>query len=59
MTGSRYEKARKTTVTFTIGPHELRMFNQDMKRVVEPGLFDIMARPNSVDLKSVVLDVTG
>ena len=47
------------TVTFTVGPHELRMFNQDMKRVVEPGLFDIMTGPNSVELKTVVLNVAG
>jgi beta-glucosidase len=47
------------TVTFTVGTKALRMFNQDMKRVVEPGLFDIMAGPNSVDLKTVVLTVAG
>jgi len=45
------------TLTFTVGTRELRMFNQDMKRVVEPGAFDIMAGPNSVDLKTVVLTV--
>jgi len=47
------------TVTFTVGTKELRMFNQDMKRVVEPGLFDIMAGPNSVDLKTAILTVSG
>jgi hypothetical protein len=30
-----------------------------MKRVVEPGLFDIMTGPNSVELKTVVLNVAG
>jgi beta-glucosidase len=29
-----------------------------MKRVVEPGEFDIMTGPNSVDLKSVLLTLT-
>jgi len=28
-----------------------------MKRVVEPGIFDVMAGPSSVDLKSVNLVV--
>jgi hypothetical protein len=28
-----------------------------MKRVVEPGAFEIMVRPNSVDLKSATLEV--
>ncbi|MEJ0043354.1 MAG: glycoside hydrolase family 3 C-terminal domain-containing protein [Rhizomicrobium sp.] len=30
------------TLTFTVGTHELRMFDENMKRVVEPGAFDIM-----------------
>ncbi len=28
-----------------------------MKRVVEPGAFDIMVGPNSVDLKTAVLNI--
>ena len=28
-----------------------------MKRVVEPGVFDIMTGPNSVDLKSTILTI--
>jgi beta-glucosidase len=47
------------TLTFSIGTRELRMFNYDMKRVVEPGAFDIMVGPNSVDLKTAVLTVAG
>jgi beta-glucosidase len=47
------------TLTFTVGPHALRMFNQDMKRVVEPGAFDIMVGPSSADLKTAVLTVAG
>ncbi|HEY9231063.1 MAG TPA: fibronectin type III-like domain-contianing protein, partial [Blastocatellia bacterium] len=30
------------TVTFAITPDKLWFWNRDMKRVVEPGLFDIM-----------------
>lgn len=45
------------TVTFTIKPSDLWMFNTQMKRVVEPGTFTIMAGPNSVDLKNTVLTV--
>ncbi len=45
------------TVTFTLTPEALRFWNIDMKRVVEPGKFDIMAGPNSTDLKSTVLTV--
>jgi beta-glucosidase len=47
------------TLTFSIGTRELRMFNYDMKRVVEPGAFDIMVGANSVNLKSAVLTVAG
>ena len=47
------------TLTFTVGTRELRMFNYDMKRVVEPGAFDIMVGANSVDLKTAVLTVAN
>ncbi|TWB39585.1 glycoside hydrolase family 3 N-terminal domain-containing protein [Nitrospirillum pindoramense] len=46
------------TVTFTVDAQALGLWNQDMKRVVEPGAFDIMAGDNSVDLKTAVLTVT-
>ncbi|WP_376739207.1 fibronectin type III-like domain-contianing protein [Azospirillum sp. B4] len=35
----------------------LALWNQDMKRVVEPGAFDIMLGASSVDLKTTVLTV--
>jgi beta-glucosidase len=47
------------TVTFSVGPHELRMYNQQMQRVVEPGAFDIMSGDNSAVLKTTVLTVAG
>ncbi|MFL6216541.1 MAG: glycoside hydrolase family 3 N-terminal domain-containing protein [Blastocatellia bacterium] len=45
------------TVTFAITPNKLWFWNRDMKRVVEPGLFDIMVGPNSATLKTTVLEV--
>ena len=46
-------------VSFTLTPESFHFWNDKMQRVVEPGEFDIMAGPNSVDLKSVTLTVTG
>jgi beta-glucosidase len=46
-------------VTFKITPESLRFYNVDMKRVIEPGDFDIMVGGNSVDLKTAVLTVAG
>ncbi|MES1201715.1 MAG: glycoside hydrolase family 3 N-terminal domain-containing protein [Pseudomonadota bacterium] len=45
------------TVHFTVTPEHLRFWNIDMQRVVEPGEFDILVGPNSVDLKSAKLTV--
>ncbi|WP_019831505.1 glycoside hydrolase family 3 N-terminal domain-containing protein [Sphingomonas sp. PR090111-T3T-6A] len=47
------------TLTFTLTPHSLEMWNIDMKRVVEPGDFDVMVGPNSVDLQTTTLTVAG
>ena len=35
------------TVTFTLGPKNLGMYNQEMKDVVEPGEFKVWVGPNS------------
>jgi beta-glucosidase len=45
------------TVTFTLGFSELSFLNRDMKRVVEPGTFTIMAGGNSVELIEAKLTV--
>ena len=45
------------TVRFTLGPEAFRMWDIDMNEVVEPGLFDILAGPNSQDLKSATLEI--
>lgn len=47
------------TVQFTLDPDAFALWNQDMKRVVEPGAFEIMVGPNSVDLKTTTLEVTS
>ncbi|WP_336958125.1 glycoside hydrolase family 3 N-terminal domain-containing protein [Sphingobium aquiterrae] len=45
------------TVRIALGPDAFTLWNLDMEEVVEPGLFDIMAGPNSRDLKSVTLEI--
>jgi beta-glucosidase len=45
-------------LSFKIGPESLHFWNDKMQRVVEPGEFDIMVGPNSVDLQTVTLTVT-
>ena len=45
------------TITFEIGPDQLAYHDADMKRVVEPGRFDVMVGGNSVDVRSAPLDV--
>ena len=47
------------TLSFSLGPESFRMWNIAMRRVVEPGDFDIMVGPNSEDLKAVVLHIGG
>lgn len=39
------------TVTFPVGFKELSMYNREMKRVVEPGLFDVMVGSSSGDIR--------
>lgn len=51
------EPGETRTLTFTVTPRHLHFWNIDMKRVVEPGDFDIMVGPNSVDLKTTTLTV--
>ena len=45
------------TVTFTIGADQLSFYNADLKKVVEPGDFDIMVGSNSRDVKKARLTV--
>jgi beta-glucosidase len=45
------------TLRFTLDERAFHFWNAEMKRVVEPGEFEIMAGPNSVDLKSTTLTI--
>jgi beta-glucosidase len=45
------------TVRVTLAARAFAMWNLAMEEVVEPGRFTIMAGPNSVDLKSTMLEI--
>jgi beta-glucosidase len=49
----------KKTVRFTLGPEALRLTDESMARVVEPGLFDVMVGANSTTLTKASLEVAG
>lgn len=49
----------RKTVTFTLGPAELRFVDEQMRRVVEPGLFDLMVGTSSAAPTSASLEVVG
>jgi beta-glucosidase len=53
------QPGERRTITFELDPDDLALWNPDMKKVVEPGTFTIYSGPNSVDLKSAKLAVTG
>lgn len=46
------------SVAVTINPDAFALWDRDMKRVVEPGEFEIMVGPNSRDVTSVTLTIT-
>lgn len=50
--------AETKQVRLTIRAESLALWNREMKRVIEPGTFTIMAGGNSQDLKSTTLTVT-
>jgi hypothetical protein len=49
----------KKTVAFTVTPDTLSMLNTDMRKVVEPGIFEVMVGPSSDQTSVVTLAVTG
>lgn len=53
------QPGERRTLSFELSPDDLSLWNPDMKKVVEPGSFTISSGPNSVDLKSAKLNVTG
>jgi hypothetical protein len=42
-----------------LGPEAMSLYDRQMRRVVEPGIFNVYAGTNSNDLISMKLDVTG
>lgn len=53
------EPNQTKTVTFTVNSAKLAFYNREMKRVVEPGTFQIMVGGSSVELMSQPLEVSG
>ena len=49
----------KKTVEFTLTPDALSMLDVNMKKVVEPGVFEIMVGPDSEHTQAVNLSVLG
>ena len=46
------DPGQKKTVTFMLGPEDLKLLNKDMHWVVVPGTFDIMIGQSSTDIKA-------
>jgi beta-glucosidase len=49
----------RRTVSFELGPAQLAYHGPDLKRIVEPGRFQVMVGGSSAEVKSVSLDVVG
>ncbi len=49
----------KRTVELAVTPEMLSMLDRDMRRVVEPGIFELMVGPSSAQTTTVTLAVTG
>jgi beta-glucosidase len=47
----------RRTLRFTLGPDAFALWDVDMREIVEPGLFTIMAGPSSAQLKSAILEI--
>ena len=51
------EPGETRSVSFPVGPGHLSYHGSDMKRVVEPGRFQLMVGGTSVDVQSIALTV--
>jgi fibronectin type III domain protein len=51
------EPGQTKTVEFVITPDKLQFYDVNMKRVVEPGTFEIMVGPSSIKHQSAKLEV--
>jgi len=49
----------KTTVTFNLTPESLALWNEEMRRVVEPGVFDILVGTSSAKTEATQLTVSA
>ena len=49
----------KTTISFTLTPESLALWNEEMRRVVEPGVFDILVGTSSAKTQATQLKVTA
>ena len=47
----------RRALSFTLGPEALRLTDENMNRVVEPGVFDVMVGTNSISLTKASLEV--
>ncbi len=53
------KKGETKQVEFVLTPEELSLWNREMKRVVEPGDFEVMVGGNSVDLQKLSFRVVN
>jgi beta-glucosidase len=51
------QPGEKRRVEFVLGPEHLGFWNREMRYVVEPGEFQVMAGANSVDVLEAKLEV--
>lgn len=47
------------TVTFSLTPDKLSFLDTQMRRVVEPGVFEVMVGTSSTQVQMVLLEVTA
>jgi beta-glucosidase len=55
----RVEPGRTEKVEFQLTPESLALYDRGMRKVVEPGQFEVMVGGNSRDLLTATLDVTA
>ena len=53
----KINKGETKTISFELTPEELAIWNREMKRVVEPGAFEVMVGGNSVELIKISFEV--
>ena len=51
------QPGESTRVEFELGPEAFRIWDIDMREVIEPGTFDIMVGPDSAQLNTTQLDI--